>query len=83
MLAQMLTGQYPRFLPWTKSDDPDNEWETDEVLDFTSEPWSKLNHCERNLLTGMLQFDPEKRLMARHLVDYCWIRNSGCCKHTW
>ena len=85
MLAKMLTGHYPRFLPWkkNKTQDEDSEWEVDEVLDFTSEPWSKLNHCVRNLLTGMLQFDPEKRPKAVHLLDFCWIRNSGCCKHSW
>ena len=85
MLAKMLTGHYPKFLPCNKNktQDEDSEWELDEVLDFTSEPWSRLNHCVRNLLTGMLQFDPEKRPKAMHLVDFCWIRNSGGCKHSW
>ena len=85
MLATMLTGHYPKLLPWkkNKTQDEDTDWEVDEVLDFTSEPWCKLNHCVRNLLTGMLQFNPEKRLRATHLVDFCWIRNSGCCKHHW
>jgi serine/threonine protein kinase len=85
MLAKMLTGHYPKFLPWkkNKTQDEDSDGKFDEVLDFTSAPWSKLNQCAKDLLTRMLQFDPEKRPMAMILVHDCWILNSGCCKHPW
>lgn len=82
VLVKILTGEYPKFLQSETTDDGDDEEsDYDEVLDFDSAPQNKLGMCLRNLITGMLQPNPAKRITAAQALNHCWIRNRGSCKH--
>ena len=83
VLVEMLTGEYPKFLQSETTDDggDDKKSDYDQVLDFNSGAQNKLGMCLRNLITGMLQPNPAKRITAAGALNHCWIRNWGSCKH--
>ncbi|KAH7300804.1 hypothetical protein KP509_24G079100 [Ceratopteris richardii] len=47
------------------------------VLDFSSEPWPHISENAKDLVRGMLNRDPGKRLTAHEVLSHPWICEDG------
>ncbi|KAJ1691914.1 hypothetical protein LUZ63_016069 [Rhynchospora breviuscula] len=45
------------------------------VIDFKREPWPRVSDNAKDLVRGMLNPDPKKRLTAQQVLDHPWLQN--------
>ncbi|KAJ3674841.1 hypothetical protein LUZ60_005457 [Juncus effusus] len=45
------------------------------VIDFKRDPWPKVSENAKDLVRGMLNPDPKKRLTAQQVLDHTWLQN--------
>ncbi|CAJ1964543.1 unnamed protein product [Sphenostylis stenocarpa] len=46
-------------------------------IDFTSDPWPSISPAAKDLVSNMLNSDPQKRLTASEVLDHPWIKEDG------
>jgi|TARA_B100001540_G_scaffold284377_1_gene276634 calcium-dependent protein kinase len=49
-----------------------------EPLDFDSAPWPSVSDEAKELIRGMLELDPKKRLTAKQVLTHPWIADPKC-----
>lgn len=47
------------------------------VHDMSSIAWDNISESAKDLVSGLLQMDPEKRLSAKQALESEWIQNNG------
>ena len=48
-------------------------------LEFREKRWQSVSEPAKQLLRGLLNVDPKKRMKLKDLARHEWIRNGGCC----
>jgi serine/threonine protein kinase len=48
-------------------------------LEFPEKRWQSVSAQAKQLLRGLLNVDPKKRMKLKDLARHEWIRNGGCC----
>lgn len=48
-------------------------------LQFPSDPWDRISGSAKNLVRGMLNTDPSKRVTALQVLDHLWMKNDESC----
>ncbi|KAJ3674657.1 hypothetical protein LUZ60_005273 [Juncus effusus] len=46
------------------------------VIDFERSPWPQISNNAKNLIRGMLEMDPKKRLTAQQVLDHPWLHTA-------
>lgn len=48
-------------------------------LDFKEKSWHNVSDSAKQLLRGLLNVDPKKRMKLKDLSRHDWIKSNGCC----